>query len=167
MLFKRKAKVDGEPEGGSPGQHAASEDVLRDELGLHRLWYLELRLRDEIARAARAEITFSLAAWRMRLLPGEAAHPELVARCATLIAGGLRSYDLLARLDGERFVAILFDADDRNAGTVAFRIKSDLQTKLPGAGRWQAGVATFGRDGVDADSLIGAVMRKLEEDARG
>ncbi len=62
MFFKRKGKE--EPAEASPtrgpaqelaGDHAA---VLRDELGLYHLWYLELRLREELARAARVESLF-------------------------------------------------------------------------------------------------------------
>jgi PleD family two-component response regulator len=102
----------------------------------------------------------------MRLLPGETANPEVLGRCAALITKSLRSYDIPARIDNERFAALLLDADYHNAATVAFRIKGDLQLRVPAAGKWQAGVATFRRDGVDADSLIQAALRRLEEDAR-
>ncbi len=102
----------------------------------------------------------------MRLLPGETADPELLARCAAQIAKSLRSYDIQARIDNERFGAILFDADYHNAATVVFRIKGALQLRVLAAGKWQAGVATFRRDGVDAGSLIRAGLRRLEEDTR-
>jgi GGDEF domain-containing protein len=90
----------------------------------------------------------------------------MLACAAAFIEKRLRTYDVLARIDEERFAALLLDAEYQTASTVAFRIKADLQTRLPSAGRWQAGVATFGRDGVDGDALIQAMFRRLEEDAR-
>jgi hypothetical protein len=149
-------------------ERAAPPDAaLRDELGLHQLWYLELRLGDELARSSRAGHVFSLAAWQLRLLPGESPDPEVLAKAAALMRASLRSYDVVARIDDERFVAILLDASFHSASTVAYRIKGDLQMRVPSAGRWQAGIATFQQDGVDGNALIQAALRRLSEDARG
>jgi len=172
MLFKRKPR-----EGGSPGDRPRDEAsagkaradptaVLRDELGFHHLWYLDLRLSEEQARATRSEGVFSLCGWRLRLLPGEKLSPEILMRAAEVIVASLRTYDIVARIDEERIAALLLDADYHNAATVAYRVKVDIQTKLPSSGRWQAGVATFGKDGVDADGLIHTMFRRLEEDAQ-
>ncbi|OGO53288.1 MAG: hypothetical protein A2148_09200 [Chloroflexi bacterium RBG_16_68_14] len=172
MFFRRRPSEEVlRREQASFSEHAAKaagggEAVLRDELGLYHLWYLELRLREELARAARVHNEFSLATWRLRLLPGESPDPELLQRAAAFIAGSLRNYDIPARIDSERFAAILFDAGYEDACTVAFRIKGDLQIRAPSAGRWQAGVATFPRDGVAGDALIQAAFRRLEADAR-
>ncbi|MEX0785471.1 MAG: diguanylate cyclase [Dehalococcoidia bacterium] len=168
MLFKRRPREDEvaqQPQADASGGYQA-DGALKGELGLHHLWYLELCLREELARAGRADGIFSLACWRLNLLPGETPDPELLRKAAGLIAGRLRAYDVCARLDEERFVALLFDADQRNASTVAFRLKGDLQVQVSTAGRWQAGVATFPRDGVDGDSLIQTAFRRLDEDAR-
>jgi hypothetical protein len=162
-MFKRK----GGDAPASPAHPAATrQDALRDELGLHHLWYLEMRLRDELARASRTHTMFSLAAWQLHVLPGETPSPELPALAADIIQSSLRSYAIVARIDADRFVAILFDAPYDAAATVAFRIKGDLQIKVAAAGRWQAGVATFPHDGVDGDGLIQATMRRLQADAR-
>ena len=165
-MFKRKPKE--ETPADQPSENGASpvDTALRDELGLYHLWYLELRLTEELARAARTESVFSLAAWRLRVLPGETPHPDLLEQAAKLITGSLRNYDIPSRIDEVRFVAILFDADLADASTVAFRIKGDLHIRAPSAGKWQAGVAAFQRDGLDADALISATLRRLEEDAR-
>lgn len=133
---------------------------------MYQLWYLELRLKDELARAARKEGAFSLICWRLRGFPGETIPDELVAKAAEIISAALRSYDVFARIDEERFVAILFDAEHQPATTVAFRIKGDMQVQMQTTGRWQAGVATFPQDGVGGDSLIQAAFRRLTEDAR-
>jgi hypothetical protein len=169
MLFKRKGKQ--EPSGGPAADAGgkAGDDptaVLRDELGFHHLWYLDLRLGEEQARATRSEGVFSLVGWRLRLLPGETLRPEILLRAAEVITATVRAYDIVARIDEERIAALLLDADYRNAATVAYRVKVDIQAKLPSSGRWQAGVATFGKDGVDADGLIHTMFRRLEEDAQ-
>jgi hypothetical protein len=169
MLFRRKGKQEPSEETAPADAAKARADptaVLRDELGFHHLWYLDLRLSEEQARATRAEGVFSLVGWRLRLLPGEALQPEVLLRAGEVITATLRTYDIVARIDEERIAALLLDADYHNAATVAYRVKVDIQTKLPSSGRWQAGVATFGKDGVDADGLINTMFRRLEEDAQ-
>ena len=165
-MFKRKPKI--ETPADQPSANGASpvDHALRDELGLYHLWYLELRLAEELDRAARTESVFSLVAWQLRVLPGEIPHFDLLEQAAKLITGSLRNYDIPSRIDTVRFVAILYDADLADASTVAFRVKGDLQIRAPSAGKWQAGVATFQRDGLDGDALISATLRRLEEDAR-
>ena len=169
MLFKRKNE-DVAPEAEqdpAAQQDAPSLDdpqaVLRDDLGLYHLWYFDLRLGEELARAARINSVFSLATWRLRLLPGETPDPELLRQAAAFIRDGLRGCDIPARFDHERFIAILFDAGCDAASTVAFRIKGDLQVRVQSVGRWQAGIATFQRDGVDGQGLIHAAFRRLDE----
>ncbi len=76
-----------------------------------------------------------------------------------------RTYDVVARIDGQRFVAILLDAPFEQASTVAQRVKSQLQLVGQSAGRWQAGVATYRTDGREADALIQTALQRLQEDA--
>ena len=167
MVFGRKPKEEPRPEEvEAPPPAPSGEESLRDELGMYHLWYLERRLKDELARASRKEGIFSLVCWRLRGLPGETIPDELVIKAAEIISAGLRTYDVFARVDEERFVALLFDAEQQPATTAAFRIKGDMQVQMQTTGRWQAGVASFPRDGVDGDSLIQAAFRRLGEDAR-
>ena len=168
-MFKRKEKaVAPEAEQAPAAQQGASsidgaQAVLRDDLGLYHLWYLQLHLGEELARAARINSVFSIASWRVKLLPGETPEPELLCKAAAFIRDSLRAYDIPACFDSERFIAILFDAEFEAASTVAFRIKGDLQVRVQSAGRWQAGISTFQRDGVDADGLIQVAFRRLDE----
>ena len=168
MLFRRSRKEetpDIEPEAAEPRPSVQDPAaVLRDESGLYHLWYFERRLMHELARAARTEGVLSLLAWQLRLLPGEAPDSEHLHQCASLITKSLRPYDILARIDEQRFVALVFDADYTEASTVAYRIKGELQLRAPSAGKWQAGVATLARDGMDGESLIQAMLFRLEGD---
>lgn len=171
MVFGLKKKQDQtlQPQASdaAEGETApAPEAVLSDPSGLYKLWYLERRLQEELARAPRVNATFSLATWRLRMLPGESPPPALLEKAATLIATSLRSYDLHARIDELRIVGVLFDADYESAATVAYRLKQTMQLQAASLGKWQAGIATFPADGVDADSLIQTAFRRLEEDTR-
>jgi len=163
MLFKRRPRDDPQNAPETPPPKSGGEAALRDELGMHQLWYLDMRLKEELSRSSRSEHVFSLATWEPRLLPGDAPDPEIVARAAKLIAGKLRTYDLVALISDARIAGILLDADYHNASTVAYRIKADIQVEIPAAGKWKAGVATFGRDGVDGDSLIQVALRRMDE----
>ena len=89
-----------------------------------------------------------------------------MSRAAGLIFGKLRASDLVARVDGRRYVGLLLDADYHHASTVAYRMKADIQVLIPGAGKWRAGVATYGRDGVDIDGLIQVALRRMDEDSQ-
>ncbi|MEX2157986.1 MAG: diguanylate cyclase [Dehalococcoidia bacterium] len=162
-MFKRRDRDQESQDTPSLPEGAA---VLRDELGIFPLWYLEMRLREELARAARTNGIFSLACWHLKLLPGERPSDDLLKQAADFIMESLRTYDILARIDEYRFAALLLDAQYEAASTVAFRIKGDLQVRVHSAGRWQAGVAAFPRDAVDADGLIQASIRRLGDDAR-
>jgi GGDEF domain-containing protein len=169
-MFKRRPRDDdGLADSGRspPGEASgAPQDVLRDELGIYHIWFLEQRLKEELARSARSQTIFSLGVWHLRLLPGEKPDPELLRNAAALIRSSLRSYDVPARIDEQRFAALLCDAEYEGACTVTFRIKGELQIRVPSVARWRAGVATFPRDGVDADSLIQAALRRVDDDAR-
>ncbi len=165
MLFKRRSRDGPQDALPEPPPKASGGDAVRDELGLHQLWYLDLRLKEELVRSSRSDHVFTIATWEPRLLPGDEPDPEIVAKAAKLIASKLRSYDLVARLSDGRIAGVLLDADYHNASTVAYRIKADIQVEIPGAGKWKAGTATFGRDGVDGDSLIQVALRRMDEGA--
>ena len=167
MFLKRKPKVKRTvDERGSAAGAEPTQALLQDEHGLYHLWYLELRLDEELVRAARTENVFSLVTWQLRLLPGETPGVDLLRRAAAIIIKGVRSYDIPSRIDKERFTALILDADYEQASTAAFRIKGDLQLQMPSAGTWRAGVATFRRDGLDDDALISTALRRLQDDAR-
>jgi len=166
MFFKRKAEEPAEPAASesSPDQ-ATLEAAVCDENGLHALWYMEMRLREELVRAGRANLIFSLAAWQVKLLPGETPGPDFQRACARLIKDALRTYDVAAQTGPGSYVAILLDAKYDDARTVTFRLKGELGLKVPSVGRWQAGLSTYPEDALDGNELIQIAFRRLEADA--
>ncbi len=162
MLFKKTSK-DAEA-AAAAGQAAAAPDAaIRDELGLHRRWYFTMRLAEEMNRASRKDRSLAVAVWEIRLLPGESPSPEAIHQTASLLVNRLRSYDLVLRLDGGRFLAMLLDVSREEAMTAAFRLKADLSLAIRD-GKWRAGVAAFPGDAVDPDALVNTAIRRLEED---
>jgi hypothetical protein len=150
-------------------QAAAMSDptfALLDANGLHHLWYLELRMQEELVRGARTGSVFSLGAWEVHQLPGESMSRQQYEQAAAVIKKSVRAYDIPARLDGTRFAALLLDANYEAATAVAFRLKSELQLRLATAGRWQAGVASFPTDSADGNAIIQMTFQRLEGDAR-
>jgi GGDEF domain-containing protein len=140
--------------------------ALRDELGLHHSWYFELRLHEEIARAARTGSAFSIVIWEQRVLPGEAPGAEVLRSAAECILSRLRSYSIAALTEPARISALLFDTDATSARSAAHRIKAELQLRAQIGARWQAGLATFGADGDSLEALFQAAAERLAEDGR-
>ena len=171
-MLKRKPKEEISPTELGQAAHPvakpadAPETALLDETGLYQRWYFERRLREETARAGRSGVPFSLATWQLRTFQAEPGNPDLWGRAASAILENLRWYDVAARIDARHFAAIVFDADHDRAAAIAYRTKCELQVRLPSHGKWQVGVATFGRDGQDADALMQAALRSLEQDLR-
>ena len=172
MFFRgrsREAKEAGHEARGDGGQAqvaANPEAVLFDEAtGLHKSWYFERRVHEELQRCTRYGRTFTLAFWEPRLLPGETLNDETIARIGEVIKEGVRQTDLATQLDTTRFAALLIESEDNTARTVAYRMKVSLSSRVRGGpGTWRTGLAVFPDDGVDAATLFQVAARKLSED---
>ncbi len=166
MFFRGRSK-EAEGPGKADGEAVEStEAALLDEAtGLYKSWYFERRLNEEVQRCARYGRVFTLLYWEPRLLPGEVLEPQVMARAAAVVKEGLRQTDLAAQTERTRFAAILVEADQNTGRTVAFRMKTQLASRVRGApGTWRAGMAVFPDDGVDAVSLLRVAARRLVED---
>jgi len=165
MFFRGRSKNVDE---AAPPQGEGPEAALVDRnSGLYQEWYFERRLREEVARCARYDRAFTVVAWELQLLPGEALPDEVVARAAAVIRSKLRNTDLAARIERARFMALLVETPGDLARVVAYRLKSDLEVGVhSGKGPWKAGYAAFPQDGVEASVLLQVVMRRLKEDMR-
>ena len=155
-------------EAREPGHEAgrSPEAALFDEAnGLHKRWYFERRLHEEVIRSTRYGHVFALILWEPRLLLGEVLGDEAIARVGEVIKDALRQTDLAAQLDGARFAALLVECDLNTARTVAFRMKNSLASRVrSGPGTWRAGLAIFPDEGVDEATLLHVAARKLSED---
>jgi hypothetical protein len=163
-MFKRKSKQT--EQATTTHEEPAGDAALRDGLGLHQSWYLDLRLREEIARSELTKADCSLVVWQLGVLPGEAIEEDQARRAGEIIARALRSYDILCRTDERRFFAIIFDANFESASSVAHRICLELQFATSQMGRWKAGVASFGRDAPNGEELIEKALSRVEKTAR-
>ena len=86
MLFRGRSKRAEEP-----GHEArdSPEDVLLDgATGLHKGWYFERRLDEEVQRCARYGRVFALVLWEPRLLPGEVMEDEVMRVVPPLLEQG-------------------------------------------------------------------------------
>ena len=170
MFFRSRSKEAKEPghEHGNAGQQArdSPEGVLLDQAtGLHRSWYFEHRVREELLRCTRYGRAFTLVFWEPRLLPGETLADETIARIGAVIKEGVRQTDLATQLEPTRFAALLIESEDNTARTVAYRMKASLSSRVRGGpGTWRTGLAVFPEDGVDAATLFQVAARKLSED---
>jgi PleD family two-component response regulator len=163
MFFRGRSK-----EAKEPGHEATDspETVLLDEAtGLHKSWYFEHRVHEEVLRCARYGRAFAVIFWEPRLLPGEVLTDEAIARIGVVIKEGLRQTDLASQLERTRFAALLVESELNTARTVAYRMKNSLGSRVrDGPGTWRTGVAVFPDDGIDMATLFQVAARKLSED---
>ena len=163
MFFRGRSK-----EAKQPGHEAGDspEAVLFDEAtGLHKSWYFDRRLHEELQRCTRYGRAFALIFWEPRLLPGEALKNETLARVGAVIKEGLRQTDLAAQTERTRFAALLTESERDTARTIAYRMKGSLASRVRGGpGHWRTGIAIFPEDGVEVDTLFQVATRKLSED---
>jgi GGDEF domain-containing protein len=173
MFFRGRSKERSEPghegreaKGQGHEARASPEAVLFDEAtGLHKSWYFERRVQEELQRCTRYGRAFTLIFWEPRLLPGEVLENEAIARIGEVIKDGLRQTDLGTQLERTRFAALLIESEHNTARTVAYRMKASLSSRVRGGpGTWRTGLAVFPDDGVDADTLFQVAARKLSED---
>jgi len=166
MFFRSRSKE--AQEAREPGHEAgpSPEAALFDEAnGLHKRWYFERRLHEEVLRSTRYGRAFALILWEPRLLPGEVLADEAIARTGEVIKDALRQTDLAAQFDGTRFAALLVERDFNTARTVAFRMKNSLASRVRGGpGTWRTGLAVFPDDGIDVATLFQVAARKLSDD---
>jgi diguanylate cyclase (GGDEF)-like protein len=147
---------------------AASTDALT---GLLNHGAMQVRVREEIARAAREERPLSCVLIDLddfKRVNDELGHPAgdaLLRRVADALRAEVRPYDQVARYGGDEFVLVLPGADERTARTVAERVRARVQEGAPHAhdgplGTCSIGVSGWG-PGMSADELLDAADRAL------
>jgi diguanylate cyclase (GGDEF)-like protein len=145
---------------------AASTDALT---GLLNHGALQVRLREEIARAARDGHPLSCVLIdlddfkRVNDEQGHLAGDELLRRVAAALHAELRPYDCAARYGGDEFALLLPGTDEEAARAVAERVREELHGSAEAARpavRCSVGIAAWGA-GMGADDLLAQADRGL------
>ncbi|MEA2248335.1 MAG: hypothetical protein QOH46_2864 [Solirubrobacteraceae bacterium] len=142
-------------------QQAARTDALT---GLLNHGAMQVRVREEIARAQRDDTTLSFVIIdlddfkRVNDVRGHQAGDELLRQVAGVLQAELRPYDLVARYGGDEFVLLLPGSDEQDARVVAERVRDAVASELVGA--CSVGVAQW-HPPLDADGLLEHADRAL------
>ena len=121
---------------------------------------MQLRIREEIARARRDEhplgaVILDLDDFKgVNDTHGHAAGDELLRKVARALQGELRPYDQVARYGGDEFVLLLPGSDEATTAAVAERCRDAI------GGKCSIGVAAW-HDGLDANGLLEQADRAL------
>lgn len=127
----------------------------------------------EVSRAEREGGTFSLAIFdldRFKLLNDRYGHPlgdQVLKGFTAILEGAIRKHDVIGRYGGEEFALLMPNTGEETATRVAERVRREVESRgVEVAGRRigltvSGGVATFGVEGHDWDSLLSAADTAL------
>ena len=124
----------------------------------------------EVHRARRSRNPFSVVLMdcddfaRVNERCGRRAGDATLRQLGTLLDTVTRAVDVTARVDGDGFAFVLPDADEHGALLVAERARVAVEAAFAGAAQpltLSLGVASFPRDGADADAIVAAADEAL------
>jgi diguanylate cyclase (GGDEF)-like protein len=147
---------------------AASTDALT---GLLNHGAMQVRVREEIARAAREEQPLCCVLIDLddfKRVNDELGHPAgdaLLRRVADALRAEVRPYDQVARYGGDEFVLVLPGTEEHAARVVAERVRTRVQAGAPRTADGPLGDCSIGVSawlpGMSADELLAAADRAL------
>jgi len=159
-------------------QHAMSSAAYRDSLtGVYRPWYLNEQIRLELARAARYKRSLSLVIFDIEELDmvnaifGKRGGDDLLRTFAERLTVTCRTSDIVARVGGDEFCAVLPDTNAQGASGLVARLRHSFEQSpaiIGGAAvddvLFSTGSVTFSGsqgDTATAETLIEDAKRKL------
>jgi diguanylate cyclase (GGDEF)-like protein len=147
---------------------AASTDALT---GLLNHGAMQVRVREEIARAAREEQPLCCVLIDLddfKRVNDELGHPAgdaLLRRVADALRAEVRPYDQVARYGGDEFVLVLPGTEEQAARAIAERVRDRVRKGAPRAGGRSIGNCSIGvsawEPAMTADALLAAADRAL------
>jgi two-component system, cell cycle response regulator len=151
--------------------------VTDDLTQVYNYRFLKSALRREIKRAGRFGQQVSIIMLDVDNLKtyndkhGHLRGSHLLREMAGLLAGQVRSFDLVAKYGGDEFTAILPQTEREGAQVVAERMRSAIEQHAfplvgPGVITVSLGIGVFPTDGDDVSSLIQAADRALYQAKR-
>lgn len=146
--------------------------VTDDLTQVYNYRFLKSALRREIKRAGRFAQKMSIVMLDVDNLKtyndkhGHLRGSHLLREMAGLLAGQVRSFDLVAKYGGDEFTAILPQTDREGARVVAERMRAAVENHAfplvgPGVITVSAGIGVFPTDGDDVATLIQAADHAL------
>ena len=156
--------------------HAAHYDSLT---GMYNRGIFLAECEREVSRCARGGAAFSLAIFdldRFKQVNDRYGHPagdQALKAFADVLRSGIRKHDTVGRYGGEEFALLMPQTGKDTAVRVAERIRRALEARgvRVDAGRIEvtvsAGIATYGIDGEDWDTLLSAADTALYEAKNG
>jgi len=153
----------------------AQELIYTDDLtGLHNHRYLQIALEQEVRRAERYGLEFSLAFIDLDLFKlvndtyGHLVGSNVLREVGTILRDCVRDTDLLFRYGGDEFTAMLLETDSNGAKIVAERIRSGISERHFDAGQGQTcrvtatvGYATYPLHTTSRQELIDLADRAM------
>lgn len=152
--------------------HSAHFDSLT---GVYNRGTFLAEFEREVSRATRGGVPFSLAIFdldRFKLLNDRYGHPtgDLVLKAfADVLRLGIRKHDTVGRYGGEEFALLMPETGKDTGMRVVERVRRELEARGVSADGQRievtvsGGVATYGVDGHDWDSLLSAADTALYE----
>ena len=143
--------------------------------GLYNRRHLTLRMQDEVNRASRFLQEFSVILLDLDDFSqyneafGTETGDRALAELSTLLSGHVRSSDILARYEGDRFAVILPSTNRTEALRLADRLKLAVQGHaFPRRKRlgMSAGVASYPGDATEPQELLNVADKALYESRR-
>jgi diguanylate cyclase (GGDEF)-like protein len=148
--------------------------VTDDLTEIYNARFLVTALDREIRRAGRFGQVISIVRLEIDRLEAfkiewnELQASVLLKSTAAVLAQGIRSFDLVARYEGDSFILMLPQTDREGAMEVAERLRAAIEVHAfppspVGAVTASLGVACFPADGVDAPALLATSERALAQ----